>query len=120
MNTDIFRAMAKNHYAWIAVPVVALGSVGLGAMLGLQDMPLLANPGILGCIIASFYLGFLAFFKPKKDIVSLLVPLFALIIFNPYNEISKGFVMQVLFAATISLVAFRLEQSYSEGERRVE
>jgi hypothetical protein len=120
MDTDVLRSMAMNPHTWIAVPVISLGSVGLGIALGLQEMPVFTNPGVWGCIIASFFLGILAYFKPKKDIVALIVPVFALIVFNPFNEISKGLMMQVLFAVTISLVAFRLERSFSEGERREE
>ncbi|WP_245618790.1 hypothetical protein [Methanogenium cariaci] len=47
--------------------------------------------------------------------MSLLVPLFAIIIFNPWGgEFSTGIIMQTLFAATITVIAIRLEKKYSQ------
>jgi hypothetical protein len=77
-------------------------------------------PGMITCVAAGFGLAYLAALLPSRDIVSLLIPMFALIIFNPYNEIDGGFLMQGLFLVTIFGVSLRLNHYYnhsSEGKK---
>lgn len=94
-------------HAWASVPVIAFAGVAAAIILDMDSI------GIGACIIASFILCGIALLKPKRDLVSLLVPLFAIIIFNPWSEFTTGTVMQVLFAATITIIAVRLEKRYS-------
>lgn len=94
-------------HAWISAPIVAFAGVALGILFG-------EVIGILGCLISSFIIFGIAVLKPKHDLVSLLVPLFAIIIFNPWSEFDTGLLLQVLFAGTITVVAIRLEKRYSE------
>lgn len=95
------------QYAWVSVPIIAFAGIAIGVIF---DMDMI---GISSCILSSFILCGIALLKPRRDLVSLLVPLFALIIFNPWSEFTTGLVMQVLFAATITIIAVRLEQRYS-------
>ncbi|MDE4907542.1 hypothetical protein L0665_02780 [Methanogenium marinum] len=117
-------------YAWVSVPIIAFAGIAI-SMLSIWT----ANPGVTfieiitdivpkesfltfagiwGCIISSFILCGIAYLKPKKDLVSLLVPIFAIIIFNPWSEFTTGPIMQILFAITITVIAVRLEKKYSD------
>ncbi|GAB7016056.1 hypothetical protein [Methanogenium cariaci] len=95
-------------HAWVSVPIIAFAGIAIGILSQVNSV------GIGGCIISSFILCGIAYLKPKKDLVSLLVPLFAIIIFNPWGEFSTGIIMQTLFAATITVIAIRLEKKYSQ------
>lgn len=104
-NTKQSYRLPKN--AWVSVPIIAIAGIAIGILLDINSI------GIGGCIISSFILCGIALLKPKRDLVSLLVPLFAIIIFNPWSEFNTGLVMQVLFAVTITIISVRLEKQYS-------
>ncbi|WFN35486.1 hypothetical protein L1S32_05090 [Methanogenium sp. S4BF] len=99
------------EYAWLSVPVIAFAGIVIGIILPVNILS--GSVGVWGCIISSFILCGIALLKPKRDLVSLLVPLFAIIIFNPWSEFTTGPIMQILFAATITIIAVRLEKNYS-------
>jgi hypothetical protein len=95
---------------WIGVPVVAFGGIA-GNLSGIS-FPLFREAGIFGCIAGSFLLAYIALKKPRKDIVSLAVPLFTLIMFlSP--DVEHGWPLQILFAASITILAIRLEKRFS-------
>lgn len=95
-------------YMGIAIiMVIGWSGVIVGYLIG-NDVP-----GMITCVVAGFGLAYLAALLPNRDIVSLLIPMFALIIFNPYNEIDGGYVMQSLFLVTILGVSLRLNRYYN-------
>lgn len=101
--------------AWLAVPVVSFGGILISALaiVAAGDQMLVTHPfwvvGRVTCIVASFILGAIAYSTEKKDLVSLMAPLFAVLIFV-VGDFSTGPVMQVLFAATITFLAVRLKK----------
>ncbi|KAF1074363.1 hypothetical protein [Methanogenium sp. MK-MG] len=105
-NTSSAQQLPK--YAWASVPIIAFAGIAIGILSHVDSV------GIWGCIISSFILCGIAYLKPKKDLVSLLVPFFAIIIFNPWSEFNTGPIMQILFAATITVIIVRLEKKYSQ------
>ena len=104
-KTSSLPELPKN--TWASVPIIAFAGIVIGIFSDVSSI------GIWGCIISSFILGSIACLKPKRDLVSLLVPLFAILIFNPWSEFNTGSVMQILYAITITVVAVRLEKQYS-------
>ena len=129
MNDKTISAHQLPKYAWVSAPIIAFAGIAIGILSIWISNPdisfigiiigeitkdsILASAGIWGCIISSFILCGIALLKPKRDLVSLLVPLFAILIFNPWSEFNTGLVMQILFAATITIIAVRLEKKYS-------
>jgi uncharacterized membrane protein SirB2 len=101
--------------AWLAVPLVSFGGILVStlAIVAAGDQMLVTHPfwtvGRVACIIAAFILGAIAYSTEKKDLVSLMAPVFAVIIFV-IGDFSTGPVMQVLFAATITFLAVRLRK----------
>lgn len=91
-------------YTWVSVPIITFAGIAIGIISQVNYI------AIWGCIISSFILCGIAYLKPKKDLVSLLVPLFAILIFNPWSEFTTGPIMQILFAITITIIAIRLER----------
>ena len=108
-NTSSTQKLPKlPKYAWVFAPIIAFAGIATGIIMNMSAI------GLWGCLVSSFLLGGIAYLKPKKDLVSLLVPLFAIIIFNPWGEFTTGPIMQILFAATITVIAVRLEKRYSQ------
>jgi hypothetical protein len=68
--------------------------------------------GSIGCVLASLAIAAIALTRQKKDIVSLCTPIFALLIFVTPLETPPGVLMQVLYAATITALAVRLEMRF--------
>lgn len=109
MNNSLLNTFYKNK--WVVGPIVAF----LGIITGFiyAGSPIFGHFGVAGCVIASFIIAFIAYSMPKKDILSLLTPLYAIIIFNPWSEFSSGLIMQVLYALTLLIIAFRLEKRFN-------
>jgi len=102
---------AGRERLWLAVPAISFAGIAMGVLAG--GGTVLADAGLWGCVIASFFLAILAYLKPRKDIVSLLAPMYALIIFVLPSEFELGLPMQVMFAASITAIAFRMEKKFS-------
>jgi len=96
---------------WLSVPVILFA--GIIIAIAFINNPVLGYAGVAGCVIASFALALIAYFKPKKDIVALIAPVYALVIFNPWSEFSKGLAMQIMYAVTLLVITWRLEKKFS-------
>ena len=108
MTYKAISAQQLPKYAWVSIPIIAFAGIAIGILLDINYI------GIGGCIISSFIVCGIALLKPRRDLVSLLVPIFAILIFNPWSEFNTGLMMQILFAATITVIAVRLEKRYSQ------
>jgi hypothetical protein len=97
----------------MAVPAVSFLGIGIELLLSSAGLPYAVWAGIAGCVIASCILFYQAYHKPRKDIVSLFTPLYAFLIFIMPNDISKGLIVQALYAATITLLAVRVERLFN-------
>jgi hypothetical protein len=98
---------------WILVPLIAFG----GVVVSQIAPPILSAAGIAGCFLASFLLALLAYRKPKKDIVSLLTPLYAVLIFaNPDFDPMLLLQIQVLYAASLTVLVLRLNARFSRKD----
>lgn len=109
MSSDLASAMQrmKGPRVWLTVGALSIGATLLG--LALQTPSI----GIAGCILGSVMLAAIAFFKPKRDIVSLLTPMYAIIIFYGLEQVPTIWT-QILFAVSITILAIRLEIKFNE------
>lgn len=110
MNSSLLKNPEIKKNAWILVPVISFLGIIIGVLF--QGNPVIMYSGVIGCVLASFLLGAMAYVNPKKDIVSLLAPLYALVIFNPWSEFSTGFLMQLLYSLTILVVVLRFKKRF--------
>jgi hypothetical protein len=97
----------------VAIPVISFGGTALG--LALADQGIISDAGAFswGCLAGSFLLAGLAWIKPRKDIVSLLAPLYAVIIFLLAVEVKPTVILQLLFAASLTILMIRLNIRFS-------
>ncbi|MDK2862497.1 MAG: hypothetical protein PWQ46_207 [Methanomicrobiaceae archaeon] len=99
---------------WMAVPAVSFGGIGVGLLLmEVVEFSYGFWAGIAGCVIASCLLFYQAYSKPRRDLVSLFTPLYAVLIFLLPNEVGSMVIVQVVFAATISLLSVRVEKLFN-------
>lgn len=94
--------------------VLALLWGGVCTSVGLFALSATNDPGsfIWGAIAGSFVLAYLAFIKKKRDIVSLLTPVYAMIIFTGL-ELPSNLLLQILFAASLTILVVRLHIRFS-------
>jgi hypothetical protein len=97
----------------IAVPAFSFGGTGVGILL--ERAGYISDAGFFywGCLIGSFILAYLAWRMPRKDIVSLLAPMYAVIIFMATWEMKPTILLQVLFAASLTILVIRLNRRFS-------
>ncbi|MCG7854804.1 MAG: hypothetical protein MIO88_03005 [Methanoregulaceae archaeon] len=97
----------------IAVPAFSFGGTGVGILL--EELGYIEDSGLFywGCLIGAFILAYLAWGKPRKDIVSLLAPMYAVIIFLTAVEITPNIILQLLFAASLTILVVRLNIRFS-------
>ncbi|PKL60419.1 MAG: hypothetical protein CVV33_02780 [Methanomicrobiales archaeon HGW-Methanomicrobiales-4] len=88
---------------------------GIAVAVLLTTFRFIDDPGSFfwGCIVGSFVLAYLARIKKKLDIVSLLTPVYATIIFLGL-EIKPNMVLQTLFAASMTILLYRLHMEFSK------
>ncbi len=96
-----------------AIPLVSFGGTGLGMLLERSGLIPDAGTFYWGSVAASFLLGYLAWNKPRRDIVSVLSPLYAIIIFFLAVEVSPTVLLQLLFDASLTVLMVRLNIRFS-------
>jgi hypothetical protein len=95
-----------------AIPVVSFGGILFAVVLQQADF-------VWGCVAGAFILGYLAYIRPRKDIVALCAPIYAVIIFLLPGEIPHTLPLQLLFAASITILLVRLNSKFgSSGDAR--
>lgn len=102
-----------------AVPAFSFGGAVLGFLSWTGGLAIDMRITAAGCVIASFLLAYLAWIRPKKDIVALTTPIYALIFFAvPLSEPVAMIVLELLYAASLTALLVRLK--YRFGEAAVE
>ena len=103
----------REVYISIAIPVICFGGVALALLLESKGIIQEAGSFYWGSVAGSFLLAYLAWIKPRKDIVALLAPLYAIIIFIVALEIQPTILLQVLFGASLTVLVVRLNILFS-------
>jgi len=97
----------------IAIPMFCFGGTALGILL--EDLGYIEDAGLFfwGCLVGAFLLAYLAWGKPRKDIVSLLAPMYAFIIFFATWEMKPTVILQLLFGISLTVLVVRLNRRFS-------
>ena len=102
----------------LSAGVVIASFGGIPVAIALANAGLIDDPGPFGwgCVVGSLLLAYLAYLKPRRDIVSLCVPLFALFIFVLPASIQPTLLTQLLYAASVTVLVVRLNRSFSKKQ----
>lgn len=111
-KTPFSRLPLREKILSLCVPIFAFGGILVAYLLAAYGFIDQAGPFAWGCIIGSLILSYLAYLKPQKDIVALLTPVYAILIFFGLENAST-LILQILYAVTITLVLIRLNRVFS-------
>jgi len=103
----------RELYLSIAIPALCFGGAAFGILLEAQGIIREAGSFYWGSVAGSFLLAYLAWIKPRRDIVALLAPLYAIIIFMVALEMEPTILLQLLFGASLLVLVVRLHILFS-------
>ena len=108
----------SNAHIWLelAVPVLSFGGALVAILFFNQGLPLDFRYPALGCVLASFVLAYLAWIRPKKDIVALTTPIYSLIFFVVPTEYMSGIILQLLYAVSLTILLIRLKYRFGKAD----
>jgi hypothetical protein len=96
-----------------AVPVLAFCGAGFAILAYGAGVVAYLQFTVLGCVLASFLLAYLAWCRPKKDIVALSTPIYALIFFAvPLADPAETIILELLYAASLTVLLVRLKYRF--------
>lgn len=95
-----------------AIPVLSFGGAIIAILLQMQGIILDFRIPASGCVIASFILAYLAWIRPRKDIVALSTPIYSVIFFVVPSDLMPGMVLQLLYAASLTILLVRLKYRF--------
>jgi hypothetical protein len=107
-----FRYLSlRERILFILVLFFSWGGIGIGFLLNSNGY--IDNPAdfVWGCVFGSIALCLLALLFVKKDIVSILTPVYAVIIFFSM-ELPLTMLLQVLYAVTLTILLIRLVRGF--------
>jgi len=123
---DIYRTVyltstGKDRWPWagrqreiaIAIPIISFAGIAIGVILQLAGVIPDAAEFWYGPAIGAFLLGYLAWLKPRLDVVSICAPIFAVMILVVPLDTKPGLLIVILFAISITILLIRLEKRFS-------
>lgn len=66
----------------------------------------------IGCVISSFVLAYLAWIRPRKDIVALTTPIYSIIFFVAPSDMAVNVVLELLYATSLTILLARLKYRF--------
>lgn len=107
----------NNVFSWAEalVPVLAFGGTLAGVALHNAGVQFEIQYAAIGGLLASCLLAYLAFTRLHKDIVALSTPLYGIIFFLTPVEYTAGVVLQLVYAAGLTVLAARLRYRFGPG-----
>lgn len=93
----------------LAVPLLSFGGVLLAFLAGESGSLLDARYFALGCVMSSCILSWLAWIRPRKDIVALSMPIYAVIFFIVPSDLAVTLILEFLYAVSLTILLIRLK-----------
>lgn len=103
----------------LAVPLVSFGATLAGVLVWKMGFEIGFQYFAIGCVIGSFLLAYLAWNRPRKDIVALSTPIYAIIFFIVPTDYMAGLTLQLLYAASLTLLLVRLKYRFGTSHTAV-
>lgn len=102
-------------YAEALVPVLAFGGTLAGVALHNAGVQFEIQYAAIGGLLASCLLAYLAWTRLHKDIVALSTPIYGVIFFVTPIDYTAGVVLQLIYAAGLTVLAARLRYRFGPG-----
>jgi hypothetical protein len=115
-DRDQLEQSDNSMYRWLelAVPAFAFGGIPIAFLLLNQGYLQSFRIASAGCIIASILLAYLAWIRPKKDIVALTTPIYAVILFVLPSDLVPDLILPILYAISLTILLVRLKYRFGK------
>lgn len=121
MDIQILKTLPKREiYLSLLTIFFAWGGIALAVLLQYAGLISDAAHYPWGCVLASFVIAYLAYIKPRRDIVTLCTPIYAIAIFFGLEAVEPSIVLQVLYAVTLMIMLLRLHLYFSTKPKKEE
>ena len=107
-NQTVQPDNSMNHWLELAVPAFSFGGILIAFYFLNQGYLQSFRIASAGCIIASILLAYLAWIRPKKDIVALTTPIYAVILFILPSDLVPDLILPILYAISLTILLVRL------------
>lgn len=111
-RNDSKNVMPGQRYLEVLVPLLSFGATGIGIILWHQGMKLDYQYFSIGCILSSCILAYLAWIRPRRDIVALTTPVYAFIFFLVPSDDGSWIILQLLYAVSLTALLIRLKYRF--------
>lgn len=112
-------APGNERYLEAAVPLIAFGVTVAGILLWKAGFAVDFQYVSIGCLISSFILAYLAWTRPRKDIVALSTPVYGIVFLSTPIEAGAGAILQLLYAAGLTILLIRLNRRFGSDASRI-
>ena len=101
-----------NKWMEYAVPVLSFGGALLAILFWITDAQIDFRISIFGCVLSSWVLAYLAWIRPKKDIVALTTPIYSFIFLGFPIDNYSAVILEVLYAMSLTILLVRLKYRF--------
>ena len=112
--TGMTRKTTRRNQRFLefAVPALAFGATIIGIFAWNAGFTIEFQYFAIGDVLGSCLLAYLAWTRPRKDIVALSTPIYAIIFFIAPIDYSAGVILQLLYGASITVLLVRLKYRF--------
>jgi hypothetical protein len=110
---DRWPGAGRQREIAIAIPIISFAGIAIGIILQYAGVIPDAADFWYGPAIGAFLLGYLAWLKPRLDIVSICAPIFAVLILIFPLDTKPSLLIVILFSISITILLIRLEKRFS-------
>ncbi len=114
-NSESGFKSGDRYHKWleVAVPLLSFGGALIAILLWTLSVQTDLRITILGCVLASWVLAYLAWIRPKKDIVALTTPIYSFIFLAVPTDNFSVIILELLYAASLSILLLRLKYRFN-------
>jgi hypothetical protein len=98
----------------LAVPLFSFGGILIAFYFLNQGYLMSFRIAAAGCILASIILAYLAWIRPKKDIVALTTPMYSIIFFVLPSDLIPDLILPILYAISLNILLVRLKYRFGK------
>lgn len=109
-------AARRIRYLEYAVPGLSFGGALVAILFWLTSAQVEVWITILGCVFASWILAYLAWIRPRKDIVALSTPIYSVVFIAIPPDLFSAVVLELLYAVSLTILLMRLKTRFGEAK----
>lgn len=115
-NSDPVMQSDNKATKWMeyAVPILSFGGALFALLFWILNFQIDFRITILGCVFASWVLAYLAWIRPKKDIVALSTPVYSIIFLAVPTDNFSAVVLELLYAISLTILLVRLKYRFGK------